>query len=46
MQAEHLEKLWREYCCLLLAFIRGKISDASEAEETQARGRAAGGPLG
>ena len=33
MQADHLEKLWNEYCCRLLAFIRGRISDETEAED-------------
>jgi RNA polymerase sigma-70 factor (ECF subfamily) len=33
MQAEHLEKLWNEYCCRLLAFIRGRVSDEADAED-------------
>ncbi len=33
MQADHLEKLWSEYCCRLLAFIRGKVADENEADD-------------
>jgi len=33
VQAEHLEKLWNDYCCRLLAFIRGRISDETEADD-------------
>jgi RNA polymerase sigma-70 factor, ECF subfamily len=33
MQTDHLEKLWKEYCCRLFAFIRGKVGDESEAED-------------
>jgi RNA polymerase sigma-70 factor, ECF subfamily len=33
MQSEHLEKLWSEYCCRLLAFIRARVPDETEAED-------------
>ncbi len=33
MEAGHLEQLWTEYCCRLLSFIRGRLSDESEAED-------------
>ena len=33
MQNEELKALWERYCCRLLAFIRGRIPDESEAED-------------
>ena len=33
MQADELKALWERYCCRLLAFIRGRIADESEAED-------------
>lgn len=33
MRTDHLEKLWTDYCCRLLAFIRGKVSDEADAED-------------
>jgi RNA polymerase sigma-70 factor (ECF subfamily) len=33
MQADQLEEVWHEYCCRLLAFIRGKVSDGTEADD-------------
>jgi RNA polymerase sigma-70 factor (ECF subfamily) len=33
MQADHLEELWNDYSSRLLAFIRGKVSDETEAED-------------
>jgi len=33
MQNEELKALWERYCCRLLAFIRGRIGDESEAED-------------
>lgn len=33
MQADHLEKLWNDYCCRLLAFIRTRVSDEHEADD-------------
>jgi RNA polymerase sigma-70 factor, ECF subfamily len=33
MQNEELKVLWERYCCRLLAFIRARIADESEAED-------------
>ena len=33
MQTKTLEAIWEEYCCRLLAFIRGRVSDPAEAED-------------
>ncbi len=33
VQPDHLEALWHEYCCRLLAFIRSKAPDETEAED-------------
>lgn len=33
MQSEHLEKIWNDYCCRLLAFIGTRVSDEHEAED-------------
>jgi len=33
MQTDHLETLWKDYCCRLLSFIRGKVGDDGEAED-------------
>jgi RNA polymerase sigma-70 factor (ECF subfamily) len=33
MQADQLKAVWDRYCCRLLAFIRGRIADESEAED-------------
>jgi RNA polymerase sigma-70 factor (ECF subfamily) len=33
MQNEQLKALWERYCCRLLAFIRGRIQDESDAED-------------
>ena len=33
MQNEQLKELWERYCCRLLAFIRRRIDDESEAED-------------
>jgi RNA polymerase sigma-70 factor (ECF subfamily) len=33
VQADHLKVLWDRYCCRLLAFIRGRITDDAEAED-------------
>jgi RNA polymerase sigma-70 factor (ECF subfamily) len=31
--APDLESIWEEYCCRLLAFLRGRVSDESQAED-------------
>ena len=33
MLSTNLETIWEQYCCRLLAFIRGRISDESQAED-------------
>jgi RNA polymerase sigma-70 factor (ECF subfamily) len=33
MQNDELKALWERYCCRLLAFIRSRIADESEAED-------------
>ena len=33
MQADHLEELWNDYSSRLLAFIRGRVDDESEADD-------------
>lgn len=33
MSADRLEVLWEQYCCRLLAFIRGRVSNEAEAED-------------
>ena len=33
MQPDELKALWERYCCRLLAFIRSRIADESEAED-------------
>lgn len=33
MEPAKLESIWNEYCCRLLAFLRSRISDDSEAED-------------
>jgi len=33
MNENHLELLWDQYCCRLLAFIRRRVSDEAEAED-------------
>ncbi len=33
MHAETLETIWDRFCCRLLAFIRGRVSDEAEAED-------------
>jgi RNA polymerase sigma-70 factor, ECF subfamily len=32
-EAVALEAIWNEYCCRLLAFLRGRVSDEAEAED-------------
>jgi RNA polymerase sigma-70 factor (ECF subfamily) len=33
MQADHLEELWNDYSSRLLAFIRGRVNDETEADD-------------
>ena len=33
MQADHLEELWNDYSSRLLAFIRGRVDDETEADD-------------
>jgi RNA polymerase sigma-70 factor (ECF subfamily) len=33
VETANLETLWNEYCCRLLAFLRGRVSDDAEAED-------------
>lgn len=33
METAHLQKLWNDYCCQLLSFIRARVSDEHEAED-------------
>lgn len=33
MRESNLKAIWERYCCRLLAFIRGRIADESEAED-------------
>ncbi len=33
MRSDHLEELWNDYCCRLLAFIRGRIPAEQDADD-------------
>jgi RNA polymerase sigma-70 factor (ECF subfamily) len=33
MQTENLETIWDQFCCRLRAFVRGRVSDESEADD-------------
>jgi RNA polymerase sigma-70 factor (ECF subfamily) len=33
MRSDHLVEIWNDYCCRLLAFIRGKVSNEAESED-------------